>query len=156
MQVGGTEYNQEAARAVRVISVVVAPVLAMYSILIMVGTVPSTHYINPLITLAISLLWVATSIYYYYRPVTKPSDQGLRIAMIHVFALAMFVFVTGFAQPFAPLYVLLFLATNLYFGHRGLFISVAALVFAVIVDIVMRYESNPQIIASKICVFSIF
>ena len=147
MQVGGTEYNQEAARAVRVISVVVAPVLAMYSILVMVGLLPSTHYINPLITLSIALLWVATSLYYYYRPVTKLSDLALRIAMIHVFALSTFVFVTGFAQPFAPLYVLLFLATNLYFGHRGLFISVGALVFAATVDIIMRYSSNTQIIA---------
>lgn len=156
MQVGGAEYNQEAARAVRVVSVVVTPVLAMYALLVMVGILPSTHYVNELLTLTISLLWVAVSIFYYYRPASSASDQALRLTMIHAFALAMFVFVTGFAQPFAPLFVLLFLAANLYFGHRGLFLSVASLVIAAVIDTAVRYEAHPQILAENgLMVFSI-
>lgn len=156
MQVGGTEYNQEAARAVRVISVVVAPILAMYAILVMAGLMPSSHYINATITLAISLTWVVLSLYYYYRPVTSAVDQAVRLITIHGYALAMFVFVTGFSQPFAPLYVLLFLASNLWFGRKGLFMSVGALIIAASIDIIMRYQAYPQVLAENgLIVFAI-
>ncbi len=156
MKVGGGEYNHEAARAVQLISVIITPVLALYSLLIILGIVPSIHFVNIPITASIAILWVLMSIYYFFRPVSDMGDQAVRIAATHFFALMMFVFVAGFAQPFAPLYVLLLLATHLYFGYKGLTLSVIALLVAAAFDVLFRYGSHPEILAQDgMTVFSI-
>lgn len=146
MEVGGAGYNQEAARAVRLMSVVVTPVLALYSILIMLGVIPSTHYVSEPITLSISLTWVVMSLYYYFRPATNMVDQAIRIAVIHFFALLTLVFITGFAQPFMPLFVLLLVASYLYFGRIGLALSAGSLLVAAIADAIVRFEDNQMFV----------
>ena len=149
MQVGGAEFNHEAARAVRLINVVLAPILALYAIFIMLGVFPNSHYTNAPITLAIASLWVITSILFYITPAQRLRQQGVRLIFVHVFALSLFVFVAGFAQPFTPLYVLLILASQLYFGNTGLAISVGALVGAGIFDAILRYTTIPTIVAEN-------
>ncbi len=156
MEVGGAGYNQEAARAVRLTSVVVTPVLALYSILVMAGVVQSDHYINAPITLAISLTWTLMSIYYYLKPAPSVVDQAMRLGLIHFFALITLMFITGFAQPFAPLFVLLLLACYLYFGRTGLFLSASSLVIAALTDILLRYTSNHFVLVeNSITIFSV-
>lgn len=142
MEVGGAGYNQEAARAVRLISVVVTPVLAAYSLLVMLGVVPSSHYINAPITLTISLVWVLVSVYYYLRPAKNIGDQAVRIALMHFLALMTLMFITGFSQPFAPLFVLLFIASYLYFGRTGLLLSTGSFLAASIIDALIFYPIN--------------
>lgn len=149
MQVGSAEFNHEAARSVRVVGVIVTPIMAAYAILILLGVFPSTHFVNAPITISISVLWVLISVLYYFKPVTKSSDQAIRLAFIHFFALLMFVFVTGFAQPFMPLYVLLLLASNLYFGRTGLTLSILALIAAGLLDGFIRHSILPTIFAEN-------
>jgi len=147
MKKGGAEYNYEAARAVRVLTVVVTPVLALYAGLIAAGFIESTHFVSVQLTISISVLWVLISILYYFRPITSKSDHAIRFIMMHFFAILMYMFVIGFAQPFAALYVLLFLASQLYFGKIGLILSVASLIIAATIDIVIRFAENPSILA---------
>lgn len=143
---GGAEYNHEAARAVSLIGVIVAPILALYSLLIITGFIQSSHYVNAFVTVCISVLWMVVSMYYYLRPVKTMTDEAVRLITIHFFALLMFVFVTGFAQPFAPLYILLFLASQLYFGTIGLILSVSSLLIATIIDCIIRYPYYPDVL----------
>ncbi len=148
-QMGGAEYNHEAARAVRVISVVITPVLAMYSILILAGIIPSLHFINAQITLTISILWVLMSLLFYAIPTEDRTQQGWRLALIHIFALSTFMFITGFAQPFAPLYVLLLIACQLYFGTKGLLLSALALLAAGALDALVFYPNIPAVLVEN-------
>ncbi|MGV9001846.1 MAG: ATP-binding protein [Candidatus Saccharimonadaceae bacterium] len=153
---GGAEYNYEATRAVRVVGVIVTPVLALYATLILAGYISSTHYISAQITLLISISWVIVSVLYYFRPIRSRADQAIRLAFIHAFALLMFMFVTGFEQPFAPLFVLLFLANHIYFGQVGLILSVSSIAFAAGFDMILRYPLQPTIVAEdSMTVFAI-
>ena len=156
MQVGSAEFNHEAARTVRVVGVIVTPIMAIYAILILFGVFPSTHFINAPITLSIAVLWVLISLWYYIQPVKKAEDQAVRLACMHFFALLMFMFVTGFAQPFMPLYVLLLLASNLYFGRVGLTLSTIALIMSGILDGLIRYAIYPHIfVENGLAIFSV-
>lgn len=156
MEVGGAGYNQEAARAVRLTSVVVTPVLTLYSLLVLFGVVQSSHFISAPVTLAISLTWVAMSFYYYFKPASSTADQALRIGLIHFFALSTLVFITGFAQPFAPLFVLLLLASYLYFGRTGLGLSMGAFISVALIDMIIRFPSNEFIVIENgVAVFSV-
>lgn len=156
MQVGSAEFNHEAARSIRVVGVIVTPIMALYALLILAGVFPSTHYVNAPITISVSVLWVLISLWYYFKPVAERGDQAIRFAFIHFFALLMFIFVTGFAQPFLPLFVLLLLASNLYFGRTGLVLSSAALIAAGILDGIIRYAALPNIfIENGLAIFSV-
>ena len=153
---GADDYNHEATRAIRIISVVVTPVLALYATLIIAGVITSTHYVNAPITLAISIAWVLMSLFYYFKQEQSKLDQAMRIVLIHAFALLMFVLVTGFSQPFAALFVLLFLASHLYFGKTGIILSMASLVITAVLDIIIRYPTRPSIaLEDGITVFAI-
>lgn len=153
METGG-EYNHEAARAVRFISLLAAPVLAVYAVLIMLGIIPSTHYVNPYITLGVSILWVIISVYYYVRPAVSRGDEAARLVLIHYFALMMCFFVTGFATPFAMLFVLLLLASHLFLGRVGLMLSIVSLLLSVFADILIRAPYDPSIAIANIVAVS--
>jgi PAS domain S-box-containing protein len=156
MQGGNAKFDHEATRTIRVVGVIVTPILAIYAMLILGGIVPSSHYINAPITLSIALLWVLMSLWYYFQPAKAREDQAIRVALIHFFALLMFMFVTGFAQPFAPLYILLLLSSNLYFGRTGLILSTTALVAAGMLDAFIRHATTPHIFAENVlAIFSI-
>lgn len=156
MKVVGGDFNEESARAVRTISVIITPILALYALLVLIGVVSSIHYVNAPITIGISLLWVLMSLFHFVRPVSSLEDQAVRIVTIHFFALMMFIFVIGFSQPLAPLYVLLILASNLYFGKKGLLLSIGALVLSAAFDVLLRYQLHPELVAQNgLIVFSI-
>ena len=148
MQVGGAEFNHEAARAMRVISLIVTPIMAVYAFLVAGGVIHSDHYVNLPITLGVSICWVLMSLLYYFKPVHNAEDQAIRLAMIHFLALLMFLFVIGFAQPFPPLYTLLLLASQLHFGKKGLVFSSLALLAAGVLDSIIRVADNTAIVTN--------
>lgn len=153
---GGVEYNPEATRAVRVLGIIVTPVLALYATFISAGIVTSSHYINEQITFVISVAWMLVSLFYYFKPISSRTDQAVRLVFFHIFALSMFMFVMGFAQPFAPLFVLLFLASHIYFGRTGFILSMLSLIVVAALDTVLRYQIQPNILAENgIPVFSV-
>lgn len=144
---GGEEYNKEMTRTVRLINLLVSPVLGLYVVLIVHGIIPSDHYIGySSIAYGIAILWVLTSIYYFLRPARSSTDEALRLIVIHILALAMFMLVTGFNQPFTALFALLFMASRLFFGRIGLMLSVASLLFGGLLDIFLRYQYYPEVI----------
>jgi PAS domain S-box-containing protein len=143
---GGNSYTEASLNTVRRLSIVIIPVVVLYVGLVVFGVIPSMHYSGPLLGLGISLAWLLVSIFYYFRPVKTLSDQALRFAVFHAFALALFVLVIGFAQPFALLFVLLFLASHQFFGRIGFILSTGSFLAAALVDILSKYPSHPEVL----------
>ena len=147
MQLGGGEYDQEAMRAVRVLSVLITPVIALYAIFVALGVFPDDHLIvPPVAAIGLVVLWALLSLYYYLREVDSRLDNAVRLGLHHVFALLTFVLIIGFWQPFAALFALLFFANHVYFGRKGLAASVALLVLAGTFDIILRFAEQPEVI----------
>ena len=149
MHTGGGEKNLEAMRAVRTLSVLVTPFVALYAILVAAGVFPNGHLIiEPVGAIGLVLLWVLLSAYYFLKGTDNPVDQAVRLAMHHVFALVVFVLIIGFWQPLAALYALLIFASYIYFKRTGLVISIISLVVAGIADMLLRVSSDASIIYS--------
>lgn len=142
MDEGGPNYNQASERAMRQIGLISTLAIAVYSSLIIFGVIPSEHYADPLIAVALSITWIGLSVFYFLTPIRSRFSQACRIINFHLMALAALVFITGFAQPLAALFILLFIASNLYFGRRGLLLSMASLVFAALYDSFIRFAGN--------------
>ncbi len=146
MQVGGDGYSEETARSVRSIGVVITPILALYSLLVVLGVVSSDHYVNLPITIAIIVPWVLLSVWFYFFPTKEKWHDALRLAVFHFFALLLFIFVLGYAQPFAPLYALLLIASQMLFGGKGLALSTITWVAGVSFDTILRAGTIPDLL----------
>lgn len=144
---GGTKrYQGESARAILLVDAITAPVLTFYTLLIVGGIVQSDHYFSAFAALTLSVVWILTSVYFYFVPAATRSDLMLRVGLIHFFALVSFMFVMGFMQPFAALYVLLLLACNYYYGRKGFWISAGLLALMAFVDGLFRFELQGKVL----------
>ena len=151
MKEGGPNFSQASDRAMRYIGLLSTLVMAFYSYLIVFGVVPSAHYAGPAISITLSLIWIVLSIYYFFMPAKTRVSRACRLINYHLIALAALVFITGFAQPFATLYILLFIASNLYFGRTGLILSLSSLLIVATLDALVRF---PGIVAIQQEIFT--
>lgn len=156
MEKGGPKSHQVSGSAIRYIGLILSFVMAAYSSLIILGMLPSTHYTGPLIGASLSALWVLLSAYYFFVPATTHSSKAARLLCYYLVFLTTLVLVTGFYQPLAALFVLLFIATNLYFGRTALVASMVALIVVASTDLLVRFSDNPMVIQETlISVFAI-
>lgn len=145
MKKGGQTYSQMSDRAMRYIGLITAMVMAFYSYLIVFGVISSTHYAGPLMAMILSIIWLLLSLYYFFVPANTQSAKAFRLITFHVMALATLVFVMGFAQPFAALFILLFIASNLFFGRTALLLSMLSLVVVASADSFLRFAGIPEV-----------
>lgn len=144
---GGDEYNQAAKRVVRLISAVTTPFVAAYTILIALGLLPGSEYIyDPILIILFSLLWVTLSLYFYVKPSTSRLASASKLVVFHLMTMALLVLALGFWQPFIVLYVFLFLGSYLYFGKKGMLVSISSLVFAGCVSVALQPAADPTAI----------
>jgi len=139
------KYSQASSRTMRYVGLLSTLVVAFYSYLVVFGIIPDIYYAGPELTLALSLTWIALSIYYFFVSARSRFDRACRLIAYHVIALATMVFVTGYAHPFACLFVLLFIGSNLYFGRSALIASIASLVVVGTLDALIRFAEYPSV-----------
>jgi PAS domain S-box-containing protein len=147
---GGVTLTKDAEKAIRYVALLGTPVFVLYGLIVMFGVVPSTNYINDLICLVILSLWLAVGIYHFFAPVRSKIDMLMRFVLYHALALATMLFITGFLQPFAASTALLFLASSLYYGTKGLIASIITVTLAALADIAMRYGAQPTIVSENL------
>ncbi len=139
----GLTFTQASDRAMRYVGLLSTIVIALYSFLIAFGVITSDHYAGPFITIVLSLTWIAVSTYYFFVPTHTRTARICRLINFHLIALATLVFIIGFAQPFAMLFVLLFIATNLSFGRKAFIASLGSLIVVALLDAFVRFGDNP-------------
>lgn len=145
MAVGGTLFK-ESDRAIRLLTLLVTPVFIVHGLLVMLGVLPSENYINAEITVVILSLWLIAGLYHYFAPIASRLDIIARYILFECLALATLMFVTGFFQPFIVILVLLFVSAHLYFGYKGLIISLLGVLLAAGIDGLIRFTNQPDII----------
>ena len=139
------KYSQASDRAIRYAGLLSAFILAFYSFLVAFGIIPSIYFVSTEITIALALSWIVLSVYYFFTSTHSELSRACRLIAYHLIALATLVLVTGYSQPFACLFVLLFIGANLYFGRVALVASVASLVIVGIADGLIRFGAYPSI-----------
>ena len=139
------KFSHASDRAIKYAGLLSMLVLAFYSYLIVFGVIQNIYFAGPEIAIALSLTWIVLSIYYFFVPTRTQFDRACRIIVYHVVALSALVLITGYSQPFAGLFVLLFIGTNLYFGRGALIASIASLVIVGSVDGIVRFADYPSV-----------
>lgn len=143
-------FTKGSDRAIRLIGLLGTPIYAGYNILVLLGFAQSTNYAGNTICLIISGLWLFVGVYHYFGPMRTKLDVLWRAVLYLLLTLATIVFITGWLEPFASSITLLFLAFNVYFGRVALFLSMASVVVAAVVDAIIRYPTDPGIIGNNL------
>lgn len=146
MQKGGQQYSEASDRTMRYLGLVSSLIMAVYSFLVVFEIIPSVYYAGPYIAGILALTWIVVSIYYFFVPSVTVASRASRLVVYNLIALVTLVYVTGFAQPFSVLYVLLFIAANMYFGRRAAVASMLLLAFVAVIDSVVRFSDSPHIL----------
>jgi len=145
MDEGHPKYSQASDRAMRYVGLLSTLVLSFYSFLVVFGAVTNVYFVSLEIAIALSLTWIALSVYYFFAPTRSQFDRACRLVTYHLVGLATLVFITGYAQPFASIFVLLFIATNLYFGKLALIASITLFSVVGFIDGIVRFSGSPAI-----------
>lgn len=123
----GVDYTKASATALRRLAFFVSFAAVLYTILAAYAIFPASQLLTPLFAITFSLFWVIAATYYYFYPSETVAQRYARVIVYHILASTALVGVLGFGNPLSVLYVLLLVATYVYFGKRGFILSVVAL-----------------------------
>lgn len=143
---GKFHYRPETKRSVRLMQVLVAPILTLYATLLAMSALPNTQNANTLLSYTISSSWLLISLYYFFKEAANRRDEAIRMAVVHLLAIAIFVYSIGYSQPFAPLFGLLMVGAYLVFGRIGLFLSIFSFSLGAILSLIVTPQINYVII----------
>lgn len=137
MDKGGTYNIPQAARTVRYAGLIIPLLLTLYGYLYDANIIVSPHYKGFGVLTLISVAWMIVGIWQFIVPAKGSVMAGVRIALYHALAAAYLLFITGIVSPFIVFWVVLMIASFLYFDRRGILLSVVAFMVTVCVDMIV-------------------
>jgi PAS domain S-box-containing protein len=154
MYKGGTSYTPHAAKLIRYAGLIVPIVLVLYGYAIELGFVDGRH-INAYGLLSLSIWWIYIGTIQFFSTSKSARDSALRLVSFHLLAIAYLLFVSGISTPIIAFWILLIVASNLYFSRKGVYLSILAFFITVGVDIIMQYHINGTFTSDAVALITI-
>lgn len=148
MNYGGDIVNQRTAQIIRFAGFLMPILLIFYGILVKLGIVASTNYSGDLVLYLITVPWLGLGIYQFLVPSTTRSGSAVRLMAYHLFAMLYVFFISGFNMPFIYTWMILFLASYVYFSHSALRLSILTFFTTAVSDMILHYDGESHIITS--------
>lgn len=143
---GPQEINQRTNSVLRTTGLFVPAMLICYGVLIQLGIVTQTHYLSDTAFWTLSAIWMVFAGYQYLVPPKRHHDSLIRLIAYHLLAAIYVLIVSGFSTPLIVLWTVLLLASYLYAGRDGVYMSVFILFATGVADILVAIDS-PMAIA---------
>ena len=144
---GGTAYNQRAAQIVRYAGLFIPIILVLYGAIIQYDLLQAPHYSNEFAFITIALAWMLLGAWQFLSPGKSRRAIAFRFISYHLLSSSYLIFVSGLNAPFAIFWVLLFVASNIYFSRQGLMLSIMGFIATVGVDILIDLIANSNSLA---------
>ena len=135
MYTGGTGYSPQAARIISYAGLIIPFILTGYGYLHATNIIESKNFVSIDILTFVSVAWMVLAVWQFLVPSKSKLTVMFRLALYHVLAAFYLVFVTGFLTPFAACWILLLIASSVYFGRTAILLSVSAFIGIVFADI---------------------
>jgi len=142
MYKGGSIYTPRSAQIFRFAGLFIPIVLVIYGVFIQLDIIRTSHIIDNIGLFMLAFWGMYISILQFFVPSKTKLDSSLRLIAYHLLIGAYLIFISGIASPFTACWLLLMLASYVYFSGRGLQISVLAFVATVAIDIVIWHKSS--------------
>ena len=158
MYKGGSGYNDRTAQVIRYAGLMMPIILVLFGVLIQYDVVSSVHYVNDIVFLLISFGWMIVGALQFLYPNTSKRSSAIRLASYHVLAALYILFVSGLALPFVIFWLLLFVASHIYFDKKGLLLSILGFVGMVAIDIgllVIYQPESPEVVQALMTLIAV-
>jgi two-component system phosphate regulon sensor histidine kinase PhoR len=149
---GGNIITPNSKRAFRFAGLFVPVILIIYGILIQLGIINIKPHINDSGFSILLLFWLCLSIFQFLIYTRTKLDSALRLIAFHLLAGSYIVFVSGVSSPIIGCWLLLMLASYLYFSNLGLQLSALAFVIVVATNIVLWNRTDISAILNDLLV----
>ena len=155
MKNGGERINSRTIQVIRFAGLLLPVILTLYGLLIQANFADSSRYSGDGVFFLISILWVAVAVLQFLSIPRMTMWSIIRLSLYHLFAVSYLLFVSGFASPFIFAWVMLFLASYLYLGNRGLQFSTMTFIGVGLADIFLFKNSPETTILSLLYMMSV-
>lgn len=135
-------YSVKSASIIRITSVLVPLFVIVYGLMIKTGFIHSEHYFNDASFMAISFWWVYMAVLQYMNNTSSKRDAMFRLIAYHMLASGTLLFITGVSSPFSAAWILLMLASYVYFSRAGLQLSMLWFGGVIFFDIFFWYNQT--------------
>jgi signal transduction histidine kinase len=146
MYEGGSVFKPRSAQVFRYAGLFIPFVLIIYGVLVQNGVFGSTRNIDNFGFLVFVFWWLYIGSLQFLFPIKSKLDAFLRLVAYHLLSGSFLIFVSGISSPIVVLWLLLTLASYLYFLKRGLLYNILFFTFVVVVGISLRENAGQAII----------
>lgn len=150
MYKGGAYYSPGSARIIRYAGLFVPIILVIYGLFILYGIIDTPHKVNMVGFYLMSFWWLAISVLQFVSKSKSALESALRLAAYHLLAGSYLIFISGIASPLVACWLLLLIASYVYFSKIGLQISLLSFVFVVVFDILIKQDIHPQVVTQDL------
>jgi len=129
------------SRIIRYASLIIPPLFTIYTCIIQFSKIDSFRYPTAdWVVLAIFIPWVIAGIVQFLFPIKKQRGAWLYLVTNHLFAMLSLLFVASFSTSLSPLWIVLFLASYIYFPKTGVRFSIILLFVTSLLDTAMHFS----------------
>jgi len=140
MYKGGLTYAPSSAKIFRYAGLLIPIILVIYGVFIQFDMIKVPHAIDNFGLFMLVFWAMYMSILQFLMPSKSKLDTGLRLIAYHLLTGAYLIFICGIASPFIACWILLMLASYIFFSERGLQLSVLFFVVIISVDIMLWHR----------------
>lgn len=143
---GGPVQKPRSAKIFSFAGLFVPLILILYGITIQLGYIQIGHSINDLGFYIFYFWWILIGTIQFIYPSKSRLDSGLRLTAFHLLAGAYLIFISGIFSPITICWLILTLASYVYFSKQGLILNYLALIITIIIDIALWNQINRYIV----------
>lgn len=140
------DINARTERIIRIAAFLVPVILVVYGFISRSNLVKPTHECSAIVFYAISACWVLAGLYQLVHRSMNRRDVLILLALYHVFSVLYILAVTGVAMPFIAVWILLLVASTVYFGRSALNLSILIFFAVTLADALLHIESVDYLI----------
>lgn len=142
MYKGGSNYTQNSANFIRYAGLLAPIILIGYGFFAASNNIPILQIVNPIGLIILSILWLGLAFLQFFMHSKSHLDLLLRVFAYHLLSGSYLIFVVGVSSPFTAFWILLTIASYVYFSKIGLQLNILFFIIITAVDIVLQQSSN--------------
>jgi signal transduction histidine kinase len=146
MHKGGLFQKPRSAKIFSYAGLFIPSILILYGVMIQSGYIQVEHDFNDFGFLMFSLWWIFIGAIQFLFPSKSRLDSGLRLVAYYLLAGSYLIFISGIFSPITVCWLILTLASYIYFSKSGFIINNLAFIIIVLIDIALWIQTNQNIV----------
>lgn len=142
MYKGGSSYTQNSTKFIRYAGLITPIILIGYGFFAYLNNLPGLQLVNPIGLLLLSFFWVVLATVQFIFRNNSQFDSALRLIGYHLLGGSYLLFISGVGSPFVTFWILLTLASYIYFSRIGLQLNILTFIIIVAMGIILQQGSN--------------